>query len=606
MSLVGWPDPGEITRQGIVTIRVIAGTAAAVCVGSLLMAAFLVPEQRPGQVGEDGRVALRTAAAAASVWLVTTIAAVLFTASEGIGVPVGELALSPRQLGDAVTTSDQPRAWLVTGLLVVALVVGCRFARSWRSAVGLFVLAVVALTPAVVTSRSASDGSQDVATDSLLVHVVAATLWIGGLVAVLAAGHRRSRHLVLAVHRFSRLALVCWLVMAATGVVNALVGLLPADLLGTTYGRLVLLKGIALAALGGIGYRHRRHTIRALTWREDRRPLLRLATVEILVMLVTIGVATALSRTPIPPRAATLPSSLELLIGYDLAGPPTLARLLLHWRFDLVFGTAALILAVLYLLGLRRLHRRGTPWPVRRTAAWLAGCLVILLATSSGIGRYAPAVFGLHMVSQLLLAVLAPVLLVLGGPVILALRTLRPSPPLTPGPREWLVWLLRSPACRLLTHPAVAFALLIGPLYLLYLSGLFTTLAPSHTARTAMSSCSLAAGCLLFWPLIGPDPAPRRLPVASRVGMMFALLPGFGLLAVALSNTRTVLGDRFYWSLDLRWRGDPLVVQHLGGTTVWALGELPALVLLIATAIHWARSDDRRSGALPRTEADTG
>ena len=49
----------------------------------------------------------------------------------------------------------------------------------------------------------------------------------------------------------------------------------------------------------------------------------------------------------------------EVAIGYDLSGPPTVARLLFDWRFDLIFGTAAILLGVLYVLGVRRLRRRG-------------------------------------------------------------------------------------------------------------------------------------------------------------------------------------------------------------------------------------------------------
>jgi cytochrome c oxidase assembly factor CtaG len=599
----GLPDPGEVTRSGIIVIRVLATTAAVVCVGSLLLATFLVPGQTAGRLDVDGVAALRTAAVAASAWLVTTLAAVFFTASEGVGVPVGELALSPQRFRVAVNALELPKAWLVTSMFVLLLAVGCRMARSWRAVFGLFLVSVFALLPVAVTGHSAAGGSHDIATNSLIFHLVAATLWVGGLVAVLAAGYRRSRHLTLAVHRFSRLALVCWLVMAASGVVNALVRVAPVDLFATTYGRLVLVKALALALLGWLGYRHRKHTIRALTWREDRRPLLRLAGVEILVMLVTVGVATALGRTPPPPRAAALPSSLELLIGYDLAGPPTLARLLFDWRFDLVYGTAALLLAVLYLLGVRRLRQRGTPWPAWRTVSWLAGCLVILLATSSGIGRYAPAEFSLHMVSQLLLTVLAPVLLVLGGPVIVMLRALRTGQPATPGPREWLTSLLRSRAARLLTSPGVSYALLVGPLYLLYFSGLFTSVVPYHWAHLAMNGYFLLAGYLFFWPVIGVDPAPRRLPPAGRVGMMFALLPAFGFLAVALTNMKTTLGEGFYWSLDLAWQTDLLAGQALGGTTVWAFGELPVLVLLIATAVQWAKSDER-AASTTKDDAD--
>ena len=54
-------------------------------------------------------------------------------------------------------------------------------------------------------------------------------------------------------------------------------------------------------------------------------------------MLATIGLAVALGRSA-PPDTGVVPSRVEVLIGYDLVGPPTLARLLFDWRFDLIFG----------------------------------------------------------------------------------------------------------------------------------------------------------------------------------------------------------------------------------------------------------------------------
>ena len=41
------------------------------------------------------------------------------------------------------------------------------------------------------------------------------------------------------------------------------------------------------------------------------------------------------------------------------AGPPTLARVLFDWRFDLIFGTAAIVFAAVYVAGVIRLRRRG-------------------------------------------------------------------------------------------------------------------------------------------------------------------------------------------------------------------------------------------------------
>ena len=111
-------------------------------------------------------------------------------------------------------------------------------------------------------------------------------------------------------------------------------------------------------------------------------------------------------------------------IGYDLAGPPTVARVLFDWRFDLIFGTAAIVFAGVYLAGVWRLRKRGDAWPTGRIVAWLCGCAVLLFATSSGIGRYMPAMFSMHMAAHMLLSMMVPVLLVLGAPVTLALRAL--------------------------------------------------------------------------------------------------------------------------------------------------------------------------------------
>ena len=99
---------------------------------------------------------------------------------------------------------------------------------------------------------------------------------------------------------------------------------------------------------------------------------------------MTFGIAVALGRTPPPPPAVFNPSVTAVEIGYDLAGPPTVARILFDWRFDLIFGTAAIVFAGLYLAGVWRLRRRGDAWPTGRIVAWLCGCAVLLFATSSG------------------------------------------------------------------------------------------------------------------------------------------------------------------------------------------------------------------------------
>ena len=271
--------------------------------------------------------------------------------------------------------------------------------------------------------------------------------------------------------------------------------------------------------------------------------------------------------------------------------PPSGAGLLFGWWPDLVFGVAAIVAAVLYLLGVRRVPG----WPRRRTVLWLLGCVVVLVATSSGIGRYAPAMVSMLIASQVLLAVVAPVLLVLGGPVSLALRALPRA-----GARERLVALVRSRVCRVLSHPGVAFGLLLGPFYALYVFGSIDVVLGSHWARLGMNIVASVAGYVFFWSVIGVDPGVRRLPHAARIGLMAALLLGIGYLAVVVGSANTVLGEEFYAALGLV---DVVADQRNAGNLVWALGEMPVLVVLMVAVAQWARADER-AAARADTEPD--
>jgi cytochrome c oxidase assembly factor CtaG len=401
------------------------------------------------------------------------------------------------------------------------------------------------------------------------------------------------------------IALWCWVAMALSGLVNALVRVQPSDLLTTGYGRLIIAKFVALCLLGGLGWRQRRAGVAALqvdpSPPQARSALMRLALIEAAVFGLTFGVAVGLSRTAPPPPPARLPSIPEAEIGYDFGGPPTVARILFDWRFDLIFGSAAIILAAVYVAALVRLHRRGDKWPPGRTVAWLLGCLVLLFVTSSGVGRYMPAMFSMHMVVHMCLSMLIPILLVLGAPVTLALRALpaagRGDPP---GMREWLLAALHSRLSRFLTNPVVATVLFVAGFYGLYLSNLFDITASSHAGHLAMNVHFLLSGYLFYWVVIGVDPTPRPIPPLAKVAVVFASLPLHAFFGVVLMGTRKVLGADYYRSLGLSWHTDLLGDQRLGGGIAWAAGELPLVLVMLALLIQWARSDRRTAKRLDR------
>jgi putative copper resistance protein D len=587
-------ESSPVNLYALTVARVLAEIGSVLTVGSLLFAAFMVAPQKSGVLEAGGYAALRTASWSAILWCLAALVSVGFNEADAINKPLSEVIRSDL-LVTLFNELEQPKAWLVTSVIALVVAVGCRFALSWGMTATLFAIALFGITPVAVTGHSSAGGQHDLATNSLLFHLVAASLWVGGLVALLVFGRRVTSGpaLRLAATRFSATALVCWIVMAASGVLNAWVRLPVSDLFTTSYGLLVVAKIVALVALGCFGFAQRQKGVRAIVAGGTSSVLVRLAAVEVVVMCLTIGIASALARTP-PPGLGELPDPVELQLGYSLSGPPTLFRLLTSWRFDIIYGTLAIALAVLYLLGVRRLRARGDAWPVGRVVAWLLGCLVVLLATSSGFGRYAPAMFSIHMETHMMLSMLAPVFLVLGGPVTLALRALpvagKDGPP---GPREWLLAVVRSPVSRVLTHPVVALVLFVGSYYVLYFSGLFDSALEKHWAHLLMNAHFLLVGYLFYWVVIGIDPTPRRLPHLARLGMVFASLPFHAFFGVVLMSMSTVIGERFYQGLGLGWTSDLLADQQLGGGIAWAAGELPLVIVLVALLLQWARADDR-------------
>ncbi len=603
LTATGLPDPGPATTLGLPFVRAAGEIAAVLAVGSFLFAAFLVPPQGSGVLDAGGYRALRLGTMASGAWAVCAAMLVPLTISDVSGQPVVD-HLNPVRLWSLASVISTASAWRWTAILAAIVTLASLSVLRWSRTPLLLAGSLVTMIPLGLTGHSSAGGSHDLATNSLLIHLVAASLWAGGLLALLAHALRNGDHTGLAARRFSAIALWCWVGMALSGLMNALVRVLPSDLLTTGYGRLVVAKFTALCVLGILGWRQRRVAVAAL--QADPSPparsvLIRLALLEAVIFGLTFGIAVGLGRTAPPPPPARLPSIPEAEIGYDFDGPPTLPRILFDWRFDLIFGTAAIVFATLYVAAVMRLRRRGDAWPAGRTAAWLLGCLVLLFVTSSGVGRYMPAMFSMHMVAHMGLSMLVPILLVLGAPVSLALRALpaagRDDPP---GMREWLLAALHSRLSRFLTNPVVATVLFVAGFYGLYLSSLFDTTVSSHAGHMAMNVHFLLSGYLFYWVVIGVDPTPRPIPPLAKVAVVFASLPLHAFFGVVLMGTRTVLGAGYYRSLGLPWHTDLLGDQRLGGGIAWAAGEVPLVIVILALLVQWARSDKRTARRLDR------
>ncbi|WP_278313411.1 cytochrome c oxidase assembly protein [Lolliginicoccus levis] len=600
LAQLGLPDPGVVTRYGLPAMQAIAIVAGVAAVGAALHAAFLAAPQSNGLVDVDGYRSLRIASGAATVQAVCAFALVPLVLSDTTGQPL-RVALQPGNLWPSIPLVEAALAWSWTGVIASAVALGARIVLRWGWAPVVFAGSVLALMPLVVTGHSSSGGSHDIATNSFFWHVVGSAVWLGGLFALLVHAWFKGAHLDVAVRRYSWIAGIAFVAVGVSGVVNALVRVAPEDLFATTYGWLVVAKAIMLSILGAFGLVQRRRVVeRIATDPRARRPFIGLASIEVLLLAATFGLGVGLSRTP-PPPPSSIPTFQEVALGYQLEQGPSLWVFLTEWRFDLIFGTAAIVLATLYIVGVRRLSARGDAWPLGRSVAWLSGCAALLLATSSGMGKYTHAMFSVHMSSHMILSMLVPILLALGGPVTLALRALPPAGRGgVPGPREWIVAGVHSPVSRALTQPVVAAVLFVSSFYILYFGGIFGAAVDSHTAHVLMNVHFLLTGYLFYWVIIGVDPSPHPMQPFSKLALLWATLPFHAFFGIALMNMDTVMGQEFYQQLALPWVPDLLDDQAIGGSIAWGTGEIPIVIVMLALLVQWSSSDRRVARRIDR------
>jgi cytochrome c oxidase assembly factor CtaG len=583
---VQWALP--ITRSGIDLL-------AAATVGLLLAAAALLPSPKDLLASTPARAA-RLASWLAWAWAALALVVVVFSYAETFATTVAG-SLGPTKLLSFVSQSEQGSAWLVAAALAAFAGVVAREADRPLGAWVALLLAIGATLPPAVTGHAASAGDHDLATSSLVVHIVGVVLWVGGLLALVWYARTDGRFLALATRRFSPLAFWAFLCVGVSGAVNALIRLGDLDALFTTkYGAVVLIKVMAFVALGLLGWAHRRHTMPQL---EDGVPhaFTRLAVVEAAIMVFTIGIAVGLAATAPPASGATeAPSPAEVLLGFPMPDAPSVLGILTGWRLDLLVIGALLAAAILYGRGLITLHRRGDRWPVGRAIAWYAGLAFIALGTLSGLAVYGRASFSLHMTQHMTLSMVAPLLLVLGAPITLALRALPAAGSTRPsGAREWLLAALQSPFGRVLTHPVTALVLFISAPYMIYFSGLFETAMRAHWAHELMHVHFVLVGFLFYESLVGSDPIPFRASYPMRMVTLFASLAFHAFFAVALISSDAVIALSYYETLDRAWWPNLLEDQTNGASFAWAFGELPGILVLVVLLFQWSRDDDRQA-----------
>ena len=598
--LPGLPDPGAATAWLLPAARLAMMVAAVTTVGLLLAAVFFSPVRAPlvahrrqtptrRRLSDSGQGWLQVAGWSAAVWCTTAVAALWLSCADVSGHPAAQ-APSMSQLADFATDTPIGLALLMVAVLAGLLVWACRAVQGPAGVFGALALALLAVVPPVFTGHTASGRFPQVATSGLVLHVVPVTLWAGGLLALALSMRAPVGNLALAVSRFSPLAGTCFVAVGLSGLLAAWLHLPDfASLTATPYGRLILAKAGLLAVIAAVGWWHQRWSMPALR-AGSRRSFARLAAVEVLLFGAVVGLAMALSRTtPPPPTLAAqtehaghaMATGDHALLGYPMPPRPSVGSVLTWWLPEPLFVVAALGAAGLYLAGVRRLRRSGHQWPLRRTAAWVAGCAVVVAATSTGVAQYAPTLSSVYLIRHMLVAVVVPLLLMLAAPTELARAVLPLSDDVEwPGPREWLAAAVHSRAVRLIDNPVLVLAAFASGFPIVYFGGLYEAALRSPAVHLGLLLWSVLAGMMFFRLLLAIRtprmPAPRWLAFAGA-----GVLAAVGLVFMA-SGVNPAAG----WFAELARPWNIPGERNRAGAVVLILGVLPVLIPGLATTVR--------------------
>lgn len=589
-------DPGPFVRFGLPISKLFVNVGVAGALGSLVFVLFALDAARP----EFAR-ALDIAAASAAVWTVASAFTAFFTFLTIYQQPITFDSAFGDVLSRFLTTTELGQGWLATTLIAAAVTVLCFAVRNLWMLVAVAALTTVGLLPMTLQGHSGGTADHAAATTALFLHLLFAGVWLGGLLTLtLIRDTLEKGRLEVALRRYSSIALVCFVVVAASGYVSAQIRVDSLPNLLTPYGILVLAKAGALLALGLFGAGQRQFFIGRIASSPTggRGIFWFVVTAEIAFMGIASGVAAALARTPTPVpqiRGVDLanPSPAEYLTGAPLPPPVSFENVVTLWKFDVLWILACAFGIVFYALGVLRLRRRGDAWPWYRTVLWVSGLLVFFWVTNGGINVYEKYLFSQHMLGHMMLGMLIPVLLVGGAPITLALRAIHKRTDGSRGPREWLMLLVHSRYFAVLANPIVASVLFVVSLWIFYYTPLFSWATTDHLGHLWMIVHFVLTGYLFMSALIGIDPAPSRPAYPIRLVLLLATMAFHAFFGLAIMTGTGLLLSNWYGAMG--WGTSAIADQQAGGGIAWSVGEIPNAIIALVIVYLWSRSDARES-----------
>ena len=592
-------DPGDFVRWGLPISRAFMNVATATAIGALVIAAFVFAE-----ASKQLRTAMNIAAGASVIWVISgllslnftylNLTGTAFTVEQNQGAGFGQF-VTEIELGQYLALN------LVGGVVVSILAIA---SQRLTAAALTAAVAMLSLVPLALTGHASGTANHGMAVNSLGLHLVGISIWVGGLIAL---GFVRNRAGVsqIQVARFSALALFSFALVFVSGLINAQLRIGSLENWMSGYGILVLLKLATIATLGVIGAFYRRKLVASITAKP--KAFWRIVALELAIMGIAMGLAAGLSRTapPVNPTELVGITPAELLTGQKLPPELTLVTFFTQLKPDLIWLLVSVSAIAAYLLGVRRLRMRGDKWPPGRTVSWVTGMLLLAFITSGSLNAYQEYLFSVHMVAHMLLTMAVPIFLVPGAPITLLSRAVEKRNDESRGVREWALWAVHTKYAQVISHPIVAAVLFAGSLVAFYFTPIFGWSTREHVGHEWMVMHFLITGYLFVQSIIGVDPGPHKIQFPMRIMLLIGTLAFHAFFGMALMAGDGLLLPEWFGAMGRTWGPTPLEDQKIGGAIAWGIGELPTAALTIIVSVQWFRSDAREARRLDRA-ADRG
>lgn len=594
-SAIGIPDAGPVIHLLSPAAEYLAAAAGVFTLSYLFQILLYLPAENRYELSPVAIRLRRRAAAVSFIWSGVSLIAAQALLIKILGISATRFFSIEIFITYAWELSVV-RALVLTGALAFGGGLLLLTTRTVNTLGFVAVATLIGATFSALTAHAAGVSGHALATTTGFFHVIGMSLWLAGLIGLYR--HLNSSKVILrkfAVDRFGKLATVAVAVVVISGLGNTVTRMDSINQIwNTSYGQLILVKlSLTLAAVILASFARARLV-------SESTVAIKVLALEITFLTFVLAIASVAANTAFPKSASSANTLIEQLTGYPQPANLNWISAFTSFTPDVLTITVGLTAILLYLRGVLILRQRGDSWSALKTTSWVSGVLVGVFVTNTEISRYALVSMSAHMTQHMALGMMVPILLVLGGPITLALRALKPTQHDLLGLREWITIVLQSRYSKLITHPLVALTIYSGSIFVVYFSSLMTFLMSSHLGHVLMHVHFVLSGYLFFWLIIGTDFQPRNIGHPFKLLLVLMSMVIHAIFGLILMQSNSLVGGGWFGKVAPVWLTDPIADQQLAGSIAWSFGELPMLLVFIALGVQWAKSDRQQAARLDR------